>query len=338
MESSPVTIVSYLPEYAVYFERFNKAWISEFYKLEPRDIYVLENPEEAILQHGGRILFARRGEEIIGAVALRPLAPGVVELTKMAVDANVRGIGAGRLLCESAIAEALMMGAGRLILYSSTRQETAIRLYRRIGFREIPLEPDAYERADIKMEFPMAEVFGAQRPESVRTIPWFDRSFDFGVGPEQYPLLYARLQLGPVRCDAEVRSIPASLLRLKPGGKWSVQEHIGHLAILEPLWQTRILDIRSGTQGMSPADLANRATDEAGFNDWSLNDLVNGFDQARRKTLALLDSLTAEDHEKTALHPRLDQPMSIRDLMLFVAEHDDHHLNAIRQLTRRHER
>ncbi len=335
MKSSPATIVPYRPEYALYFERFNKAWISEFYKLEPRDIYVLENPEEAILQHGGRILFARRSDEIIGAVALRPIAPGVVELTKMAVDTAARGAGAGRLLCESAIAEALRMGARRLILYSSRRQETAIRLYRRIGFEEIPLEANAYERADIKMEYPLTDGF---RREDAGITPWFDRRFDFGSGPDQHAILYARLQQGPERCRLAAHELTESILPAKPGGKWSVKEHIGHLALLESLWRIRIQDIRSGLPRMSPADLTNRATEEAGFNDRPLEDLLDWFGRERSETLALLDSLDAEDYEKISLHPRLDQSMNIRDLMLFVAEHDDHHLNTIRQLADRHAR
>ena len=35
---------------------------------------------------------------------------------------------------------------------------------------------------------------------------------------------------------------------------------------------------------------------------------------------------------RTALHPRLRQPMSVVDLCFFVAEHDDHHLRTIDEL------
>ena len=45
--------------------------------------------------------------------------------------------------------------------------------------------------------------------------------------------------------------------------------------------------------------------------------------------LEKLIELNEEDVYKTALHPRLEQPMRTMDLFLFVAEHDDHHLARI---------
>ena len=70
----------------------------------------------------------------------------------MAVDKSYRGIGAGRQLGEAAIRRARAMGATKLILYSETSLATAIILYRKLGFKEIPLEAGTYERANIKME------------------------------------------------------------------------------------------------------------------------------------------------------------------------------------------
>jgi hypothetical protein len=43
-------------------------------------------------------------------------------------------------------------------------------------------------------------------------------------------------------------------------------------------------------------------------------------------------SLTDEQLERAALHPRLKTPMRIVDLAYFVAEHDDHHLARVREL------
>jgi ribosomal protein S18 acetylase RimI-like enzyme len=42
-------------------------------------------------------------------------------------------------------------GGKRIILYSNTKLETAIALYRKLGFKEIPLD-GPYKRSDIKME------------------------------------------------------------------------------------------------------------------------------------------------------------------------------------------
>ena len=46
------------------------------------------------------------------------------------------------------------MGLEKVILYSNTKLESAIYIYRKFGFKEVPSEEGvAYERANIKMEY-----------------------------------------------------------------------------------------------------------------------------------------------------------------------------------------
>jgi ribosomal protein S18 acetylase RimI-like enzyme len=149
-------IVNYSPAYKTYFESLNKAWLEKHFTVEPIDKYVLENPEEAILEHGGEILFAIYKGEVIGTVALKLIEPGMYEMTKMAVDETFRGLGAGKALCAAAIEKAKYIKAKRLILYSTKVLETAIAIYHKLGFQEIPLEPGVYQRANIKMEYPLS--------------------------------------------------------------------------------------------------------------------------------------------------------------------------------------
>ena len=146
-----INILDYKPEYRQYFEEYNMEWIQKYFTIEPTDQYVLENPEEAILMKGGKILFAEYNGSIIGAVALMKISDDIVELTKMAVGKEWRGLGAGRLMCTSAIREAKNMKFHNIILYSNTRLERAIDLYRKLGFHELPLEEGIYQRANIKM-------------------------------------------------------------------------------------------------------------------------------------------------------------------------------------------
>ena len=145
-------ILDYKPEYQPYFEKFNKAWLEEYFYVEPIDEWVLWDPEEAILKEGGSIYFARYEDQVVGAAALKAAGPGVFELTKMAVDQNFRGSGIGRFLCKQVIEKAKESGAQKLILYSHTSLAPAIHIYRSLGFREIPLETGKYKRADIMME------------------------------------------------------------------------------------------------------------------------------------------------------------------------------------------
>jgi ribosomal protein S18 acetylase RimI-like enzyme len=146
-----MNIIDYSPEYRYYFEKFNKAWLEEYFTVEPIDEWVLGNPEEAILKDGGKIYFVETKGQIVGTVALKWVEPGVLEMTKMAVDKETRGSGAGKLLCQTAIEKARKLGADELILYSQTSLAPAISIYRKFGFQEVPLEAGKYARADIKM-------------------------------------------------------------------------------------------------------------------------------------------------------------------------------------------
>lgn len=145
-------IIDYRPELQPYFEKLNKAWLQKYFYIEPVDEYVLGNPQEAILDRGGRILFAEHRGVIVGTIALKPVGNGDIELTKMAVDEAWQGIGAGKMLFEAAIQAAKDMGARKILLYSNTLLETAIAIYRKFGFVEVPLEKGLYERSNIKME------------------------------------------------------------------------------------------------------------------------------------------------------------------------------------------
>lgn len=147
-----ITIVDYRIEHQPSFEKLNRSWIERFFKMEEVDVNVLTRPEEFILKDGGVILMAYWNDEIAGTVALRKMKSGDYELTKMAVDEKFRGKGIGEALIHGLIDRAKEMGLKRVILYSNTVLENAIRLYRRLGFKEITLEKGLYERSDIKME------------------------------------------------------------------------------------------------------------------------------------------------------------------------------------------
>lgn len=151
MENSIIEIVAYRPEHQPWFEKFNRDWIEKFFWMEPIDIEVLQNPDTNIIQRGGEIFMAIYQKEMAGTVALKFVEPGVYEFTKMAVDEKFQGKKIGEMLAQVAIQHARRQKAKRIILYSSTKLDAAIGLYRKLGFVEIPLD-GAYKRSDIKME------------------------------------------------------------------------------------------------------------------------------------------------------------------------------------------
>ncbi len=168
----------------------------------------------------------------------------------------------------------------------------------------------------------------------MKQVKWFDRNFNFQVDQNIFPSIIERLSGTPARLEEKIKLIKPSLLDLKMDNTWSIKENIGHLTDLEPLWQGRFEDIINGETAMRPTDLLNRKTDEENHNSKSVDALLSAFRNIRAKTLLMAEHIDASLIFKSALHPRLKTPMRSIDLFLFVAEHDDHHLARITELSK----
>lgn len=162
---------------------------------------------------------------------------------------------------------------------------------------------------------------------------WFERSFDFTLPVSRFPSVLERLRGTPARLEERTQTLPAHLLIQRHDGRWSVQENVGHLVDLEPLWLRRAQQIFSNESELAPTDLANRRTHEANHNARQLIDLLSEFRGLRSSFVQLLTTADSAMLARTAIHPRLRTPMRLIDLALFVADHDDHHLAAITALT-----
>lgn len=153
-------IIPYEPRFRADFERINTAWVTQYFQLEPMDIYVHTNPEEAILKTGGKIFLAQMSEKIVGTAALIRISDAVFELAKMGLEESYRGRGIGKMLCAAAIQAAIELGAKQLILYSNHQLAPALTLYRSMGFKDVPVESSEYQRADIRMELRLPSFLG----------------------------------------------------------------------------------------------------------------------------------------------------------------------------------
>lgn len=163
---------------------------------------------------------------------------------------------------------------------------------------------------------------------------WFERRFRFGLPAAMFPALLERLRGTPARLEDRLAGAPRERLVRRDGEAWSVQEHAGHLLVLEALWAGRVDDVLAGEERLRPADLSNAATFAADFDSHDLDSLLARFRSARSALVERLEGLGEADIERSALHPRLEQPMRLIDLAEFVAEHDDHHLAQINRLLR----
>jgi ribosomal protein S18 acetylase RimI-like enzyme len=147
-------MVAYDTRYRQAFYDLNAVWLEKYFEVEPIDERVLSDPETHILAKGGEIFFTMVDGKPAGTVAMKLQAPGVFELTKLAVDPAVQQGGMGRALCEKVIERFKARGGSKLFLETNTVLAPAIKLYKRLNFTEMdPPEPSPYARADYYMEW-----------------------------------------------------------------------------------------------------------------------------------------------------------------------------------------
>ena len=161
---------------------------------------------------------------------------------------------------------------------------------------------------------------------------WLDRKFPAIDDNGLLPSIIERLSGTPARIEEMTSQLNHDLLILKPGGAWSIQEQIGHLSDLEPLWFARLEEILAGAAELRAADLSNQRTNTANHNAAEIKILLQLFRKQRKLLVERLVDLGDDQLLNTALHPRLKTPMRVIDLAYFVAEHDDHHLASIRAI------
>jgi uncharacterized damage-inducible protein DinB len=163
---------------------------------------------------------------------------------------------------------------------------------------------------------------------------WFERTFEVGLPVAAFPDILERVRGTPARLEERVRVLTPDEFNAILDNTWSIQENVGHLLDLESLWAGRLDDLEAGAEQLRAADLENRKTHEARHNERDAEDLLSEFREARMATVSRLEELEAEVLGRTALHPRLKQPMNVVDLLFLVAEHDDHHLARITEIMR----
>ena len=76
------------------------------------------------------------GNELVGTVALKKFNDDTVELKALYLDRTFRGKGLGRQLLEKAVTDARRLGYKSIVLDSMSQYEDALRLYRKVGFKD----------------------------------------------------------------------------------------------------------------------------------------------------------------------------------------------------------
>lgn len=162
--------------------------------------------------------------------------------------------------------------------------------------------------------------------------PWIERIFHFEFPVGYFPVFLERLRGTAPRLEEMTRGLAPHVLSNRWEGKWSILEQIGHLSDLEDVHDSRIDDFLANKPILRAADMQNKATESANHNARSLNEILLSFRSRRDDFVSRLAGVEESVVVRSALHPRLKQPMRLVDMVFFVAEHDDHHIARIREL------
>lgn len=158
-----VEIVDFQPRLARDFAELNLEWLEKSFTLMEFDHNVFADPKKYIIDKGGDIFFALLDGKAVGTAALYPESDDSFELCKMSVDPRHRGLGIGRKMVEEGIRRAQALGAKRVtLLTNSHKLAPAIRLYRSMGFQEIPMTAEDIRkygegRVDLRMELALQQ-------------------------------------------------------------------------------------------------------------------------------------------------------------------------------------
>jgi len=145
-------IIDYEDQYLEDFRRLNLEWLEQFNLTESHDLEILDHPRENVIDRGGFIFLLKEEDVIIGTAGIFKINSHEYELIKMSVAPEHRGKKFGDMLLEKCINQAKAMNASKLILFSNSHLQTAIRLYEKFGFRHVEVIDAPFKTADIKME------------------------------------------------------------------------------------------------------------------------------------------------------------------------------------------
>jgi uncharacterized damage-inducible protein DinB len=161
---------------------------------------------------------------------------------------------------------------------------------------------------------------------------WLEKQFDFDFPATKYVEFLQFLHETPAKIEILVKDLPKELLIRRDEDSWSIQENVGHFLTAESLFLGRLDDYENDAPVLRPARFEDNPTDKANFNEKDIRWILDQFREQRAIYISRSDALHLEDFEKAILHPRLNKPMRLCDMLSFQAAHDQHHLTRITEL------
>jgi hypothetical protein len=142
--------------------------------------------------------------------------------------------------------------------------------------------------------------------------------------------LYAALahQIDELHTALDPLTDPQACFKPRPQ-EWSIKEVIGHLNDVERVFSYRLLRISRNDATPLPGFEQEDYVRAAGFDDYSLADLLAEFEHLRRANTIAIQHMSAEavDRRGTAS----GMPVSARALIYMIVGHVDHHMASLHE-------
>jgi hypothetical protein len=116
----------------------------------------------------------------------------------------------------------------------------------------------------------------------------------------------------------------------KPGPQeWSIKEVMGHLNDVERVFSYRLLRISRNDATPLPGFEQEDYVREAGFDDYSLDDLLAEFEHLRRANILAIQHMSPEAIGRRGTASGM--PVSARALIYMIVGHVDHHMASLHE-------
>lgn len=161
---------------------------------------------------------------------------------------------------------------------------------------------------------------------------WLNKTFDFNYPAEKYVEFIKRLRSTYHRLVDILDNIPEHTLKFKNDDSWSIQENAGHLITTDSLFNKRLDDYDKSMATLTAALMDGKKTFAADYNKKDIDTILIDFKTSRDAFLFRLEKYDLDDYKKKSFHPRLKVDMRLCDMLLFMAEHDDYHIDKINEL------
>jgi uncharacterized damage-inducible protein DinB len=141
-----------------------------------------------------------------------------------------------------------------------------------------------------------------------------------------------RLAAAPVALAAALKGAPLDVVKAKgAGGRWSMIENAAHVRDIERVYQGRFSQMAFGDRPAFWMLDNDRAAEALKYADADPAEVAKEFRRLREDSIALLRALPHEAWQKTGVHPEAGE-ITVEQLAVRLADHDDKHLGKIRAL------